>query len=666
MNNLLGIGISGLLVHQRAIGTTGNNITNANVPGYSRQRVIFDTQSEQLMGAGYMGTGARVTDVERIVNQFMINQLRLDTSNFRQMEVLASNFSQLDSLLANESTGIAPALQEFFAALQQSSQDPTSTPVRQVVLSSAGSLAERFNALYSALQTQDMNINRQLDSAAKQITSLGQSLAELNADIAEQGRGGGQTGQPNALLDKRDELLLQLSELVGVKVTTEANGVVNVYMGNGQALVIGNHANALTTQPSRDDPRRQDLVFSAGATSQSVSKFLDGGVVGGLLDYREQSLDVAYNTLGRLAMTLADTFNSQQQVGLDLNGHFGSNLFTDINHAATQLNRAIPATSNGDARLSVFIDDSSALTTSDYQLNIGAGGSYTLVRLSDGVQVDTGTDVNDIAIDGFQISLSSGTLQAGDSFRIAPTRTGAQDIGVVLHDPVELAFAQPIRSDASLDNQGSGVISPGQTLAVHDASGALQSLFATPEQLSPPLLVRFTSATAYEILDNSDPANPVALTPPQTGTFTPGQTNTVTVTDSVSGDAVYRFELSGNPASGDTFTIDYNTNGSSDNRNALAMAELRLSDTVGGRMDYESAYGQLVEQVGTNTAKFKINRDAADTLVSQAQANRDAVSGVNLDEEAANLIRFEQAYNASAQVITIARSLFDSLLGALR
>lgn len=653
MNSILGIGITGLRAHQQAISTTGNNITNANVPSYSRQRVIFDTQGGQLNGAGYLGSGVKVSDIERVVDRFLVTQLRLDTSNYNAFNTLASHFSALDTLLADSSTGIAPAMQNFFSALQQATQDPTSLEVRQVVLSSAASVAERFNALYGALQEQEASINGQLDALAGQVTTLAQALADLNRDIAEYSHGGGMTGQPNMLLDKRDALLLELSELVGIKVSTEASGMVNVFMGNGQSLVMGTQASILTTEPSRSDPRRQDLVFSAGAVTQSVSRFLEGGVIGGLLAYREQSLDLAFNQLGRIALTLADTFNAQQRSGLDLSGQFGDELFADINAAALQRVRAIPASTNGNAQLDVRITDTRALSDSDYQLNIGAGGNtYTLVRLSDGEVVASGTDVHDIEVDGFALALGGGTLQEGDRFLIAPTRTGAQDIDVTLSRPEKLAFAQPLRIGANIANQGSGTVTPGS--------------FVTAQQLDPPVLIQFTSAHTFDVLDNSNPDAPVPISGLTGLGFTPGGATPVTIRDPVTNEVVYEFELGGRPVAGDSFTIEFNAHGSSDNRNALAMAALRDQPTMGQRQNYESAYGLLVERVGARTAELKINRDAADTLLAQTEASRNAVSGVNLDEEAANLIRFEQAYNASAQVINMARSLFESLLAALR
>lgn len=672
MASLISIGVTGLTASQTALTTTGNNITNANTPGYSRQRIMLETNSEQYIGVGYMGSGVQVQSIERVVEQFAITQLRTTTSSFHESDVLLSQYEQLDGLLADASTGVAPALQALFDTLQEASLDPTSIAIRQVALSAAGSFTQRFNALYSQLQAQATVINEQLVAATGQVTSLAQSIAKLNQDIANlQGNG----AQPNELLDKRDELLRQLSELVSVKVVDQNNGMLNVFIGNGQPLVVGTQANTLTTATSTADPSRLDIVFQSASGSQSVGDYLGGGRIGGLLRFRDTNLANALNVLGRIAITFADTMNEQHQRGLDLEGNFGNALFTDINATASQAARVIPASTNAlpaDRQLAIFIEDAQSLTTSDYQLNFSSATAYTLVRLSDNTVVDAGTIgafPDSIATpDGFRIDIAGGSFAAGDRFTIQPTRLGARDIGVAIQRPEELAFAQPVSTGASLTNRGGGAISAGQTLAVYQADGiTLQSTFGTANTLSPPLLVRFnTPATTFDIFDNTNPAAPVAIAGLSGIAFSAGQNNPVTINDPVTGDPVYSFVLSGNPAAGDTFTVNYNLNGSSDNRNAVALTALNLNDTVGGSLTFGEAYGQLVSAVGARTAELKIVRESADTLLTQAQSARDAISGVNLDEEAANLIRFEQAYNASAQVIGIARSIFDTLLGAFR
>jgi len=409
MASLINIGVTGLTASQTALSTTGNNITNANTAGYSRQRVNLETQPEQYIGNGYIGSGVQVQSITRVVEQFVIGQLRTNTASFNESDTLATQFEQLDSLLADSSTGVAPSLQTLFDSIQQASQDPTSIAVRQVVLSSAGGLTQRFNSLYGQLQSQSDVVNQQLTALTGQVTSLAQGIAKLNQDISDQSATPGV--QPNELLDKRDELLRQLSELVDVHVVTQNNGMSNVFIGNGQPLVVGNQANSLATAPSTSDRSRTEVVFSNGLGNQAIGSFLTGGKIGGLIKFRDTNLSNALNTLGRIALTFADTVNAQQKLGLDLNGNFGQPLFSDINSVAAQQVRVVPASTNAlpaDRQVAVSITNTANLTTSDYQLNFSSATAYTLTRISDGVAVSAG------AIGGFPA-----TIATPDGFHLA-------------------------------------------------------------------------------------------------------------------------------------------------------------------------------------------------------------------------------------------------------
>ncbi len=672
MADILNIGISGLSVAQSSLKTSGNNIANANTAGYSRQRVNLTPQPAQYVGVGYIGAGSRVASVERIVDQFYITQLRSDTSTYNELNTITTQLTQLDGLLADQSTGLSPSLQQLFSDFQQAAQDPTSVPIRQVVLSDASALAQRLNTLYSQLQAQSQTVNQSFDSLATQVTSLAQNIAKLNQDIVDQG---GATGAPpNSLLDQRDELLRQLSEFVGVKTSVQDDGMVNVFIGSGQQLVIGNRASTLSTATSPTDPTQRIIQISPGgaSTNTDVTALLTGGKLGGLVSFQNGTLSDAYNSLGRIAIGLSDAFNQQQLRGIDLNGNTGTNIFNDINSSSAMVARVLKSANNtGSDQPSLFISNPSALTTSDYKLTFTSATAYTLTRSSDGATVSSGalavgqtTIPASGEIDGFQIQVSATpTFATGDNFVIQPTRVGAQQIGVAIQTPQQLALAQPIRTNTASTNQGAGAISQGVMVPEYGAATAGSS-FNITGALTQPILIRFTSATAYQILNNTNPAAPAAFVPPLTGTITAGQNNVVQINDAA-GNAVYQFTLSGSPASGDQFSIAANTNGTSDNRNALAFSDLGLSKIVSG-MSFNDSYGQLVSGIGAKTAAVKNNRDAADTLLTQSQANRDSVSAVNLDEEAANLIKFQQAYQASAQIITIARSLFSTLLTAFQ
>ena len=343
--SLLGIGISGLNISQTSLQVTGNNIANADIPSYSRQRAEITTLPEQLQGGSYLGSGSIVESISRVVDDFLIAQIRLDTASFQSLDVFATNIGQVDSLLADDFSGLGPAIANFFSAIEASAQDPTSEPARQVVVSEADGLAQRINTLTSRVMQQVGAVNDQLSSLAIQVTTLAEGIAELNQAIENQvGQGSG--AQPNQLLDQREELLRQLSELVSV--TTVQNGnALNVFIGNGQPLVVGGSASSMTTVPSTRESGNVEIAFiGQNGIPQQITDFISGGKIGGLLDFRDEVIPDVLNSLGRIAIGLADSLNRQNALGIDLDGNLGGDIFLDVNSGSIPGQRVIVDSAN--------------------------------------------------------------------------------------------------------------------------------------------------------------------------------------------------------------------------------------------------------------------------------------------------------------------------------
>ncbi len=674
MANLMNIGLSGLIAHQTAIETTGHNITNANVAGYSRQEAVLTTRPPQSTRAGFEGSGVVTSDIRRISDQFLTNQLQADTSTFADKDVFVGELSQLDSLLADEQAGLSVGLQNFFSALQAGSDDPASVAARQLVLSESENLASRFNALHARVDNQRVNINNQLTAGVEQVNRLANGIADLNKQLSSL-PGTGEGNRPNDLLDQRDNLIKDLAELVSVKTTTQDGTTVNIFIGNGQSLVQGGRAGSMQTLASNTVPGQLEIAIGDVIVSNNIK----GGSIGGLMAANREIVQPTLSTLGQIALGVTQSLNQQQSLGVDLEGRSGSNVFFDLNATDAQRSRVIADADNskqGNTAIGLAIDDVSKLTTHDYVLSFDgpASDNFNLTRASDSSLVASGSvsaslPASLVTEEGFTLNFDSNDFQVGDRFLLQPTRNAAADINVAMQRPEELAFAQPIRTDASLGNVGTGTVSAGEMLAVTAADGSPLASLATVGQLSPPLLVRFTSDSQYDVLDNSDPANPSPLTPARTGlTYTARAEGSIFPTDPA--DPAYtgfQVSISGLPAEGDEFTIDFNGGGRGDNRNALAMLNLQTEGNLaGGKKSFSQTYGQLLAGVGSLTHQAKIDQESSQALVNQSEAARNAVSGVNLDEEAARLIQYEQAYNASAQVISVARDIFDSILAAVR
>ena len=539
-SNILSIGQSALAAAQVGLSTTGHNIANAATPGYNRQVVVQGAALPQNFGFGFMGQGTEISTVKRIYNEYLGNQVQTAQASKSGLDSYYAQIKQIDNLLGDATTGLSPVMQDFFSSIQDVTSNPSGIPARQGVLSSAEALASRFQSLAGRLEEIEQGVNSQILSSVSSINTYAQQIASLNDAI---GRAQRATGQPaNDLLDQRDQLILELNKEIKTTVVKQGDGNYNVFIGNGQPLVVGTTTYQLANVASPTNPERIEVAFRASSGDLVIvgDAGVVGGKLGGLIEFRSQTLEPAQNALGRVAIGLADTFNAQHQLGFDLNGVAGGAFF----------NVAAPAvgsnsTNTGSAVIGASIDNANALTISDYRLQYD-GANYTLTRLSDNTTTTFATFPQ--IVDGVELNLTSGAPATGDSFLIRPTVNGASGFGVALTDPAGFAAA-------------------AQTGAVGD------------------------------------------------------------------------------------------------NRNALLLGALQTAKTLGnGTTSFQGAYSQFVSQIGNKTRELEVTSSAAGKLLTEATTALQNESGVNLDEEAANLLRYQQAYQAAGKVMQIASEMFDMLL----
>ena len=634
--NIFNIGVSGLAAAQAGLLTTGHNISNASTPGFNRQQIVQTTNTPQFTGACFLGQGTSVQTVQRIYSQFLASQSLSAQARLSELNAYADQVRQIDGMLADPSAGLSTALSDFFGAAHQVAADPASIPARQSMLSMAQALVGRFQSVDARLNEIRDGVDTQLASTVSDINSYATQIAELNQSIVlAQAAGPGQ--QPNDLLDQRDQLLAQLSQQARVTTVSEADGSIGVFAGNGQPLVVGTQTFRMTTLQSGEDASRLvvGIALPSGGTAALPESMITGGTLGGLIRFRNESLDTAQNALGRIAMGLAESFNAQHRLGQDLTGALGGDFFSAP--APQVLYPGNPA-NGGNAAIGVAVADAGSLTTSDYRLTANGGGNYTLVRLSDNATLFSAAALPQTA-DGLTFSLASGAANAGDTFLIQPTRSAASDIAVALTDTRSIAAAAPIRTAASLNNSGTGAVSAGSVNG------------------PPPANVNLTQTVTITF---DDP--PTTFDVSGTGTGNPAN-----VAYASGGSISYNgwtVRISGTPAAGDVFTISANGAGVGDNRNALLLAGLQtVQSLAGGTATYQSAYSQIVSDIGNRTRETEVTITAQESIVKQADDALQSMSGVNLDEEAANLLRYQQAYQASGKMIDIASKLFDMLLG---
>ncbi|MGS2717493.1 flagellar hook-associated protein FlgK [Eionea flava] len=536
-SDILGVSISGLRVSQNALRTVGHNISNANTEGYTRQATDITSLGGTQGGVGFLGNGAYTSNIERVVNEFVTSQVRQDTSLHSELNIYNQNISQLNDLLANESTGLSTGIQSFFSAMQTASDSPTSLASRQLVVSEADNLTDRFSTLASRVNSINDGVIQSIEAAVSNINNLTTEIANLNNKITEFS---GASGSPNDLLDQRDSALLKLSALVSVSISQQDDDQVNVTVGNGIPLVLGSQSTSIALGQNEFDPEKPEILLSSSTISQSVTSAFSGGEIGGLLDFQNTVINPTYNEIGRIALVIADNFNELQQQGITLNNNYGSNIFTDINDATAARGRILGNENNGNTTpdILVEINNSSQLTTSDYQLTISNdAGVYSITRLSDNTNVASNIVPTEfpatINFDGIDLVITSSGFSDGDQFLIQPTKFAAQNFSTTGIDANDVALAIPFETQSHIGNVGNASISAGEMLSMDSASGEALALFSQVGQMSPPLIVKFTTSTTYDILDNSDPGNPVDLSPPMRNqTYTPGIQNSLFSSDS--------------------------------------------------------------------------------------------------------------------------------------
>jgi flagellar hook-associated protein 1 FlgK len=537
-SDILGVSISGLRVSQNALRTVGHNIANANTPGYSRQSTEINSIGGTQTGVGFLGNGSYTSSIERVVNEFVTGQVRQDTTLHSELSIYNQNISQLNDLLASDSTGLSDGIQSFFSAVQTASDSPTSLASRQLLVSEASNLADRFNTLAVRVDAVSEGVSQGIRAGVSNVNNLTAEIANLNNKIAE--FSGSQSASPNDLLDQRDNALLELSSLISVSVSVQDGNQVNVTVGNGIPLVLGSQQTSIAVGQNEFDPQKPEILLVNSSISQSVTDAFSGGEIGGLLDFQNTVIDSTYNDIGRIAISIADNFNQLQSQGLTLENGYGSNIFTDINDTTIAQERILSNVNNGSGNpeMLVNINDSSQLTTSDYSLNIDSGaGIYQITRLSDNTNVASNiipaTFPATISFDGIDVVINSGGFSANDQFLIQANKTAAQNFSTTGLQAADVALAIPFETQSHLGNLGSASISVGEMLGLENASGQALSLFSQTGQMSPPLIVKFTSPTTYDILDNSNPGNPVALSPPiRNQSYVPGSQNSLFSTDS--------------------------------------------------------------------------------------------------------------------------------------
>ncbi len=656
-SNLLNIGLSGLNAAQWGLTTTGQNISNASTPGYSVETPVYKEAGGQYTGSGYLPQGVATATVQRQYSQYLTTELNNAQSSGSSLSTYNTMIAQLNNLIGRPTAGIATAITSYFTGLQNVANNPSDLSMRQTATSGAQTLVNQINATGQQYDQLRQSVNTQLTNTVSQINSYSQQIAQLNTQIAA---ASSQGQPPNQLMDQRDLAVSNLSQLVGVQVVQTSDSY-SVFMGNGQPLVSSGTSYNLGTAPATGDTSELSVqwIGQAGANPAPTPKNLPdslvtGGSLGGLIAFRSQTLDPGQAQLGAIAVSFASQVNAQNALGIDLGGRQGGALFS-VGTPTVYAN----GQNTGNASLTASFVNPAQPTTGDYTLTL-RGTTYTLTDNATGSVVGTAIGLPG-QIGGLKLAIPTGTMNDGDSFTVEPTRGALGSFATATTSPSAIAAAAPVLATVASSNTGTATISPGAVTAGYSAPSPALKLTYNNQALSGfPVGTVVTVGNSTYTIDGTTTTS-VPYIPSSGATLTINNPTNVTLPGAMNGVTV---TISGAPANGDTFTIGPNTGAIKDGRNAQALSALSTARVLAGGTDtLTGAYATYVNQIGNQTSQIQMSSAAHTALVSQIASAQQSVSGVNLNEEAANLLQYQQLYQANSKVIQTAQTLFQTLLG---
>jgi len=648
MANLMGIGTRAMFANYAALQTTGNNIANANTQGYSRQEAQLATAPGQYTGAGFFGQGVNVTTVARSYDRFLTAQAATTNSIASADSARMDQLTRLESVFPLGEAGIGQAARQVLDAFVDVANNPQDASARQVVLTRAKELAARFMAAGEQLNTLQTGVSQDMKSSISAVNALATQVADLNKQISALNGSG---HSPNDLLDERDRLVSEISGYINVTTIQADDGSVGLFIGGGQSLVLGGTANVLKGAPDPYDPAKTQLALQEGGVDRLVpTESIAGGSIAGLVRFQNEDLNTARNLLGQMAVAISGAINQQQSLGLDARQPAGAGapLFS------VGAPRSLPASANGgDAVFSLAVSDFTHVQASDYELRFD-GSDYSLTRLSDGNAV-VGSPFSPAAlaagvqVEGLTLQLNAGTAVSGDRFLLQAAGPAAADMRAVLSDPRGLAAASAVTGTFAVTNTGTATAA---SLGLVD-----------PTAYDPALTARltFTSDTGDYSYDMLDASNTVVSS--GTGTWSAGTPITLNG---------FSLQLNGVPLTGDSIDVAATTSPAANNGNAVSFVGLGTTPFVGAEtlangtlvpgLSITDAYASALSEIGVRVQSAKSASSISSAIASTAETARVNKAGVNLDEEAARLIQFQQSYQAAAKMLQVAKDVFDTLL----
>lgn len=588
-SGIFGLGTRAMAAAQANLDTVSHNISNANTPGYSRQSVEVATENGLFTGAGFFGRGVKVSTITRQTNEFLIRENNLNQSMASADQSRIDKLNQLERALPTGESGLGHAANQLLNSFVSVANQPQDISARQVALSRAREWVSRVNTAADQLNQLQQGIVSDVETSIARINSLTGQIAKTNQAIASFS---GIGHSPNDLLDKRDQFVKELNKLVQVTTVEADDGSLNVFMGGGQLLVLGNTPETLAAVRDPLDGTKARVALQTHGTERILdSDQIMGGALKGMLTFQDSDLVQTRLNLNTFVQQFADAVNKQQSLGLDMDGHPQ----TTFDGSGTPLGKPLFLNTTSAATISLALDQPKGLAAaSPLTASVPASNKGTLAIES-------------------------------------------------------LAMNRAVPGPNALDF-GSSLPAAGQPLTV---------VFEQPDPLNPSLSYRFVDQNGLPYKDVAPARVWSAGTP---------------ISDANAGStppqALFLLNVTGVPRPGDRITVAMTQNPSANNGNARAMLKLRdetmISLDGSTQATVTDAYSQMIGNLGVLVQSGKTSAGISATLAESSEKTLVGFTGVNLDEEAAKLIQYQQSYQAAAKILQMAQSLFDVLLQTAR
>lgn len=694
MLDLLQTGKYGVLTQQKLLGTTSNNITNVNTTGYIRKETLVYTSAIEW------GIGETVT--RRLYDKYTQREMFRDQGNVGFYNAYATGLGTVDNLLSNEDTSMATQIDNMFSSMEEAVQNTTSTAYRQELLTQLQNTIDRYNTLNYNIKNELTDINNKISDTATEINDLVEAFYEVNRSVRNLSDRAAQTETGMQLLDKRDQIVNQLSELIDVNLTVESDGAYSLYLGNGQLLAnVDTYAHLNVVKDEVDNTKRSiNLVFEVPAhTELKMGDSNWGGTLGGYLASANE-MRQAMRELGQSALALADALNVQNKGGITLEGVKGQDLFK-----IPQPVKGVRLNGEDDMAMQLTFNEGEGddIRSCDYRVvwmddDNGDPQAHVYMVDADGKETEVDPSLVDqnrdpvtheltVNVKGHGITLhfgavsDNGLADARAEFKVQPTINAAFDLKCNITKPEDFAFASAIRvsGDQVVDGNAvptlEGVYDTGPDMGVDINTATGKPVFTT----GAPNYIR------YEVDANTGDGFYVVYNQADDGTLTklgraPGSgqdncngvdifANTTWNPAQPAGYPGYEVSFKGTVKNGSSFKIEINTDGYNDNTNGNLMAGIKqegiVYSTDSVRNSITEDYADMTSALGSAVMSATTDLQAAQAKCEQSQNLFSSAAGVNLDEEAANLIRYQQSYSACARIISASQTIFDALMSAI-